>query len=90
MGTNSALLAQRVIENSYQVMAIHMIANIQAIDCLKIADKIAPATRRIYDQVRKIVPLFIEDTTKYEDIANIISYLKGFNEPKKIKLLNML
>jgi Histidine ammonia-lyase len=83
MGTNSALLAQRVIENSYQVMAIHMIANIQAIDCLKIADKIAPATRRIYDQVRKIVPLFIEDTTKYEDIANIIAYLKGFNEPKK-------
>lgn len=86
MGTNSALLTQRVIENSYQVMAIHLIANVQAIDCLKIADKLSPATHDIYNQVRAIVPVFIEDTTKYKEIENIIIYLKNFNEPKTVKL----
>ena len=76
MGTNSALICQRVIENSYQVMAIHMMALVQAVDCLKIADKLAPATREMYDQIRAIVPVFIEDTPKYKEIEAIIEWLK--------------
>lgn len=76
MGTNSAILCQRVIENSFQVMAIHMMALVQAVDCLKIADKLAPTTRKMYDEVRSIVPLFIEDTPKYKEIEAVINYLK--------------
>ena len=76
MGTNSALICQRVIENSYQVMAIHMMALVQAVDCLKIADRLAPATRELYNQVREIVPVFIEDTPKYKEIAAVIEWLK--------------
>ena len=76
MGTNSALICQRVIENSYQVMAIHMMALVQAVDCLKIADKLAPTTREMYDQIRAIVPVFIEDTPKYKEIEAIIEWLK--------------
>lgn len=77
MGTNSAILARRVIENAYQVMAIHYIALVQAVDCLKIKDNLSTETRRLYDEVRAIVPTFVEDTTKYEDIAHIIDYLKN-------------
>lgn len=76
MGTNSALICQRVIENSYQVMAIHMMALVQAVDCLKIAHRLAPATRALYDEVRAIVPLFIEDTPKYKEIEALIAFLK--------------
>ena len=76
MGTNSALICQRVIENSYQVMAIHMMALVQAVDCLKIADRLAPTTRELYNQVREIVPVFIEDTPKYKEIAAVIEWLK--------------
>lgn len=76
MGTNSALICQRVIENSYQVMAIHMMALVQAADCLKIADKLAPATRELYDQIREIVPVFIEDTPKYKEIESVMNWLK--------------
>ena len=76
MGTNSALICKRVVENSYQVMAIHMMALVQAVDCLKIADKLAPATREMYDQVRAIVPVFVEDTPKYKEIEAIIEWLK--------------
>ena len=39
MGTNSALIARRVIDNSYQVMAVHCMALAQAVDYLKIEDK---------------------------------------------------
>jgi histidine ammonia-lyase len=76
MGTNSALICQRVIENSYQVMAIHMMALAQAVDCLKIADKLAPTTRELYNQIREIVPVFVEDTPKYKEIEAIIDWLK--------------
>ena len=76
MGTNSALICQRVIENSFQVMAIHMMALAQAVDCLKIADKLAPTTRDLYNQVREIVPVFVQDTPKYKEIEAIINWLK--------------
>ncbi len=76
MGTNSALICQRVIDNSYQVMAIHMMALVQAVDCLKIADRLAPTTRELYDKVRAIVPTFVEDTPKYKEIAAVIELLK--------------
>ena len=77
MGTNSALICQRVIDNSYQVMAIHMMALVQAVDCLKIADRLGSVTKDLYNQVREIVPMFVEDTPKYQEIAKIIKWLKN-------------
>ncbi|MBE6177517.1 MAG: aromatic amino acid lyase [Rikenellaceae bacterium] len=77
MGTNSALLCQRVIENGYQVMAIHMMALAQAVDCLQIADQLAPATRALYDRVRALVPAFVEDTPKYREIESLMAMLKA-------------
>ena len=76
MGTNSALLCKRVIDNAYQVMAIHCIALAQATDCLKMEEKLAPATRRLYREIRELVPLFIEDTPFYNDIASVERYLR--------------
>lgn len=77
MGTNSALLCKQVIDNAYQVMAIHMIALRQATDILKKADKLAPATRAMYDKVNAIVPAFVDDTPFYEEIANVEQMLRG-------------
>jgi histidine ammonia-lyase len=77
MGTNSALIAKTVIENSFQVMAIHFMAIAQAVDCLKIQDKLSTSTKAIYDQVRAIVPVFIEDTPKYKEIEAMVAYLKS-------------
>ena len=77
MGTNSALLCARVIENSYQVMAIHMMALVQAVDCLKISEKLAPATKELYSKIRNIVPTFVEDTPKYQEIRELTAFLKN-------------
>jgi histidine ammonia-lyase len=77
MGTNSALIAGHVIENSFQVIAIHCIALAQAVDYLKIETKIAPATRQFYQKIREIIPVFKEDNAKYQGIAKIVKFLKN-------------
>ena len=76
MGTNTALICKQVVENCFQVMAIQYIALAQATDCLKIADQLAPTSRKVYDKIREMVPLFIEDTPFYKEIANVENYLK--------------
>ncbi len=76
MGTNSALIAAKVIENGYQVMAIHYMALCQAIDYLEISNEICKESKETYTSIRKFFPKFIEDTPKYKDIDNIIRFLK--------------
>ena len=76
MGTNTALLCARVIENAYEVMGILMMALAQATDCLGIADELAPATRNIYNELRTICRTIVEDKPFYDDLANTIEYLK--------------
>lgn len=77
MGTNTALLCGQVIDNAWQVMAIHFIALCQAADCLEIRDKLCPASKRVYDDVRRIIPLFKEDAPFYRQIAEVEAYLKN-------------
>ena len=77
MGTNAALLCSHVVENGFQVMAILMMALVQAVDCLKMADRLAPSTRKLYNSIRNLVPVFVEDTPKYKEIERIEQMLKG-------------
>ena len=76
MGTNSAELCTQVITNCYQVLSILFMALAQAVDCLKIEDQLAPATRKVYDAVRAITPTIIEDTPFYEDLIHLEKYLR--------------
>ncbi len=75
MGTNSALVAARVIDNAFQVVSIHAMALVQAVDCLGAADSLSPATRRMYDSVRGIVPAFTGDAPKYREIEQVKKFL---------------
>ena len=77
MGTNTALITKRVIDNAYQVFSVHMIALAQATDILGLADRLAPATREAYDEVRALVPKFVEDTPFYKDLENVEQYLRN-------------
>lgn len=79
MGTNSALLAKTVIENGFQVMAIHFMAIVQAVDYLKIQDRLSPRTKDIYNEIRSFFPVFTEDTPKYKEIETMIEWLKNKN-----------
>ncbi len=84
MGTNSALMAKKVIDNTFEVMSIEFLTVLQAIDYLKVQDKMASLTSNIYQNLREIVPVFIEDSPKYEEIDAIKNYLRN-NNPKIVK-----
>ncbi|MEZ5198921.1 MAG: aromatic amino acid lyase [Bacteroidales bacterium] len=76
MGTNSALITQRVINNAFQVMAIQLLSIIQAVDYLSIGNELSPRTKKAYASLRAVVPRFVEDTSKYKEIDSIINYIK--------------
>ncbi|MDR1763041.1 MAG: aromatic amino acid ammonia-lyase [Dysgonamonadaceae bacterium] len=77
MGTNSAQIAKTVIENGFQVMSIHFMAIVQAIDCLKIQDELSTLGKEIYSDIRSFFPVFVEDTPKYREIEAMNIYLKN-------------
>jgi histidine ammonia-lyase len=81
MGTNAALIAKKVIDNTYQVLAIEMISILQAIDFLEIKDRLSSYSLNKYLDLRQIVPKFTEDTIKYKDILNIEQYIME-NKPQ--------
>lgn len=86
MGTNTALLTKRVIENCCQVMAILYIALAQATDCLDIAAQLAPASRKAYDEIRERCPKTVDDTPFYREIDSIEQYLKSHDPIKDIQV----
>ena len=82
MGTNSALLAKTVIENSYQVLSILFMGIVQAVDCLKIQERLSPKSQSVYHEIRSFFPVFTEDTPKYKEIEAMTEYLKKYNITK--------
>jgi histidine ammonia-lyase len=72
-------MAKTVIENSFQVMAIHFMALVQAVDCLNIQDNLSKETRIVYDEIRSFFPVFTSDTPKYKEIEQMKTYLMNKN-----------
>jgi len=77
MGANAALIAQKVIFNSYEVIAIEFLALIQALEYLQVFPKISSKAKDYYKDLRQLVPAFKEDSIKYKEQALIVAYLKS-------------
>lgn len=77
MGTNSALLARRVIDNAFQVSAVYLMSLAQAVDCLGISGRLSVATRKLYGEIRGLVPVLVHDRTHYREIAALVEYAKN-------------
>src|SRR5690606_36970588 len=75
MGTNAALIAKKVIENSFEVVAIEIITIVQAIEYLEVQDKVSSKTRTMYNEIRKLVPVFIEDVTMYPYVHKLKNHI---------------
>lgn len=75
MGTNSALITKKVIENAFEVVAIELITIVQAIEFLEVQDGISSKTRKMYDAIRKIVPVFKEDVIMYPYVNLVKDYI---------------
>jgi histidine ammonia-lyase len=77
MGSNAALMAQKVINNTYEVLAIEFMSIIQAIDYLKCESKLSSASKKLYSELRQLVPRFEGDSIQYPRQQKIINYLKS-------------
>jgi histidine ammonia-lyase len=78
MGTNSALIAKKVIDNGFQVMAIHMISICQAIDLLdpEKKSKLSTKTLSVYEHIRQVTNMITEDVPQFENIQKVIETLR--------------
>jgi histidine ammonia-lyase len=79
MGCNAAIMTKKVIDNAFQVLSIQMISILQAIDFLNCQDDLSSFTKKIYNNCRKICPVFVEDTPKYKIIREMIEYMENGN-----------
>jgi len=79
MGTNAALMANRVIQNTFEVIAIELIALIQAVDYTQSHEKLSTSTRALYETLRDIVPMFKEDTLTAEQIQALRVHIENQN-----------
>ncbi|PKA83219.1 histidine ammonia-lyase [Ulvibacter sp. MAR_2010_11] len=75
MGTNAALITKKVIENAFEVVAIELITIVQAIEYLKVQDKVSVKTKELYDAIREIVPVFTEDVVMYPYVNKVKDYI---------------
>ena len=85
MGCNAALMTKKVIDNSFEVLAIQMMTILQAIDYLECEPRLAPRTRSVYNDIRKIFPKFIEDAPKYKDLEKIKNFFEQTNPALPLK-----
>lgn len=75
MGTNAAVITAKVIENAFEVLAIELITIVQAIDYLEQKDKISSVTKKMYEDIRTIIPTFKEDQVMYPFVQKVKDYL---------------
>ena len=75
MGANAALITKKVIENTFEIVAIEMITIVQAIDFLEARDQISSKTRKLYDEIRTLVPVLKEDMVMYPFIQKVTELL---------------
>jgi len=76
MGTNAAVMCSNVIENTFEVLAIELITIIQAIDALNYQDKLSTSSKKLYDEIRDIVPVFADDMVMYPYVNKVKEFLK--------------
>jgi histidine ammonia-lyase len=81
MGCNAAIMTRKVVDNSFEVLAIQAATILQAIEYLSCQDKLSPVTRTVYETIRKIFPKFVEDEPKYAEQELVKQYLLR-NDPQ--------
>ena len=77
MGTNSAWLTKRVIDNAYEVLAIQLLTLVQAVESLGCTDRLSSKSKKIYTDIRSIVPIFKEDMVLSPYLVAIKDHVKA-------------
>ena len=76
MGTTAARTARMILDNSQKVLGIELFAAYQAL-YLRGIEKLAPATRAVYDYINKRVSPVEEDVVMYERLKKFDEMIKN-------------
>lgn len=76
MGTNAAWMTKKVIDNAFEVLSIHILTLVQAIDYSGVQDDLSISGRQLYTDIRKIVPIFKDDVVLSPYLASINNFIK--------------
>jgi len=79
MGSNAAMMTRKVIDNTFEVMAIHLMTIITAIEYLNIKDNLAPATQTFYKGILEFIPPVTDDRPLSDVINHATRHLKDYN-----------
>lgn len=78
MGTDAALFAGKIIDNSLIVLAVELITMTQAVDVLQAAEQLSDPARKMYLQFRRIFPAITEDRVLTPDLERVIRFLEEY------------
>lgn len=83
MGTNAALMTNKVIHNTYEVMSVYALAIVHAIDYLKLGDQLAKRNGAMYRELKNIVPDWEKDIAFDGILKDIKKFLQATPAKKK-------
>lgn len=76
MGTNSALIASKVIMNTFEVLSVGLLTATQAVDALEIHEKLASITGNVFLDIRKTHKKIVEDRSQAKALKSLSKKLK--------------
>lgn len=83
MGTNSALIAEKVIANTFDVLAIELMACARAVDALCIVGELSPSTRDLYMKVKECISSKT-DLVLRDDVQQIVKLMQDTKDGSKM------
>lgn len=77
MGTNAALILQKVVDNAYEVLAIHLVAVAQAMDLSEEKERFTESAKELYTFVREEVEFMQGDHSHSKALGKLKLKLKN-------------
>jgi histidine ammonia-lyase len=76
MGTDAALFAHKVIENTYVILAVEFISLLQAMDFVNAEKDFSESSQEMYKIGRKVTAKVLEDRILNKDVEKVVEFLK--------------
>jgi histidine ammonia-lyase len=76
MGSNSALLCAKVIDNTFDILAVHTLALAEAVDSSVFYENLNEGGQQLYKEVRYYIGRLSEDRPVYKELAHLSHHLK--------------
>lgn len=78
MGSNAALMAARIISNTFEVLSVHALAIAEAVDALHKSNELSKEPRRFYDSIRSVATTIKNDEPAFTTLRAIQQALKKY------------